>query len=96
MEEIVQSLVNLLESHVSLQGCNISCDCFYTSISLVNWFLQQDIIVVGTIMTNWAKCWFHKVYWEKEKGKVSITFYIVSTESAGKKNILEVMTMPPC
>ena len=34
MEEIVQSLVNLLEScqFADFQGCNISCDCFYTSI----------------------------------------------------------------
>ena len=36
-----------------------------------------------------------KVYWEKEKGKVSITFYIVNTKSVGMRNILVVKTMSP-
>ena len=38
-KEIVQSLVNFLKNHVNLQGRNISCDCFYTSILLANWYL---------------------------------------------------------
>ena len=36
-----------------------------------------------------------KVYWEKEKGKLVITSYVVNTKSAGKRNILVRSTMPP-
>ena len=83
-EEIVQSLVNFLESHDNLQGLNISCDRFYTSISLVNWCLLRNITMVGTILTNGKGVGSiksldsredlgSKVYWEKEKGKHSIT-----------------------
>ena len=50
MEEIVQSPVNFLESHLNLHRCNISCDWFYTPISLVNWCLQQTITTVDTVM----------------------------------------------
>lgn len=83
-EEIVQRLVNFLESHVNLQGRSISRDRFYTSVSLVNWCLLRNITMVGTILTNRKDVGSiksldsrgdlsSKIYWEKEKGKLSIT-----------------------
>ena len=105
-EEIVQSLVNFLESHVNLQGRNISCDRFYTSISLANRCLQQNITMISTIMTNRKgvgsielldsrEDLSSKVYWGKEKGKLSITSYVVNKKCAGKRNILILSAMPP-
>ena len=104
--ETVQSLVNFLESHVNLQERNISCDRFYTPISLANRCLQRNITMISTIMTNRKgvgsielldsrEDLSSKVYWGKEKGKLSITSYVVNTKCAGKRNILILSAMPP-
>ena len=82
-EEIVQSLVNVLESHVNLQGRNISCDRFCTSISLANRCLQRNITMISTIMTNRKgvgsielldsrEDLSSKVYWGKEKANSAL------------------------
>lgn len=36
-----------------------------------------------------------KLYWEKEKHKISITSYAVNAKSAGKRNIFVLSTVPP-
>ena len=104
-EEIVQHLVSFLESHVNINGRNISCDRFYKSLPLANWCLQHNITMVGTIMTNRKgvgeikslanrENLSTKVYWEKD-GIINITSYVVNTKSSGKRNILVLSTMPP-
>ena len=103
-EEIAKSLVNFLESHLNIQRRNISFDRFYISISLENWCLQQNITMRGTIMTNRKgggsiksldsrKNLSSKFYCEKEKGKLSITPYVVNTKLVGKRNIFVLSTM---
>jgi hypothetical protein len=104
---IVKSLVTQLLVSVDLQGRNITMDRLYTSVELLEWLLAKNITAVGTIMTN--KKGVHeaikttngrennsyKVFWEKEKGKMSIHSYVVKTKSTGMKNVLVLSTLPP-
>ena len=51
-DDIIKHLVSSLSGHANLEGRNISCDRFYTSIDIANWLLEKKKTVVGTIKTN--------------------------------------------
>ena len=62
--------------------------------------------VVGTIKTNRKGVGCLKkmddrennstlIYWEKEKGTMKITSYVVNTKSSGKRNVLVLATANP-
>lgn len=105
-DDIVKYLVTSLSDRVNTQGRNISCDRFYTSIELANWLLEKKMTIVGTINTNRKgvgeikimderESQSTKVYWEKEKGLISMTSYVVNTKSSGKRNVLVLSTVNP-
>ena len=45
----VKYLVNQTKKQVNFRGKNISTDRLYTSIECVNWLLDQNITIVGTV-----------------------------------------------
>ena len=82
------------------------CDRFYTSINIANWLLEKKMTVVGTIKTNrkgvgdlkkmdGREFQTTEVYWEKEKGAMTMTSYVVNTKSSGKRNMLVIPTANP-
>uniref|UniRef100_A0A2P2I3U3 PiggyBac transposable element-derived protein 3 n=1 Tax=Hirondellea gigas TaxID=1518452 RepID=A0A2P2I3U3_9CRUS len=104
---IVKSLVTQLLVSVDLQGRNITMDSVYTSVELLEWLLAKNITAVGMIKTNkkgvheaikttnGRECNSYKVFWEKEKGKMSIHSYVAKTKGTGMKNLLVLSTLPP-
>lgn len=77
--QIVQSLTNKLMNKLEMQGRNITMDRLYTSFELVEWMLDKNITVVGTLMSNRRgipseiksivnrENNSYKCFWEKEK-----------------------------
>lgn len=51
-DNIVKYLATSLKDHVNLQGRNISCNRFYTSLKLAKWLLDKKVTITGTIKTN--------------------------------------------
>ena len=105
-DDIIKHLVSNLSDHANLQGRNISCDRFYTSIDIANWLLEKKMAVVGPIKTNrkgvgdlkkmdGRERQTTKVYWEKEKGAMTMTSYVVNTKSSGKRSVLVLATANP-
>ena len=104
--DLVKYLVTSLTDQVNMQGCNISCDQFCTSIELTNWLLERKITIVGTIKTNSkGVSGLQKmdgrennstlIYWENDKGTMTKKFYVVNTSSSGKRNVLALATANP-
>ena len=52
MFEVVEKIVDPLESIVSLAGRNMSFDRLYTSIHLALWLYQKDFTSLGTMQIN--------------------------------------------
>ena len=86
-DDLVKCLVTNLTYQVNMQGCNMSCDRFYTSSELANWFLERKMKIVGTIKTNRKDVSDLKkidgrennstlTYWEKDKGTMIMTSYV--------------------
>ena len=81
-------------------------DRLYTSVSTATWLLSKNITCVGTLQTRRVGIpeeirstqnreeYSSKVFWEKEKGDMSITSYVVPS-SKGMKNVLVLSTMHP-
>jgi hypothetical protein len=49
---LVKYLVSSLTDKVDIQGRNISCDRFYSSIELANRLLEKKMTVVGTVKVS--------------------------------------------
>ena len=105
-DDLVKYLVASLTDQVNMQGCNISCDRFYTSMELANWLLERKMTIVGTIKTNRKGVGDVKkmdgrennstlIYWEKDKGTMTMTSYVMNTKSSGKRNVLILATTNP-
>ena len=105
-DDIVKYLVTSLIDQVNMQGRSISCDRYYTSIELANWLLDKKMTITGTIKTNRKGVGDlkkmdgrennrTKTYWEKEKGNMTMTSYVVNTKSSGKRNVLMLATTDP-
>ena len=83
-----------------LKGRNISLDNLYTSIPMTQKMLEKGVTVLGTMRHNRkglpkeissTKDREHlssKIWYEKEKGKLSLVSYVVNTKSKGKKNVV--------
>eukprot|EP00112_Aurelia_sp_Birch-Aquarium-sp1_P019687 Seg4924.2 transcript_id=Seg4924.2/GoldUCD/mRNA.D3Y31 product="PiggyBac transposable element-derived protein 2" protein_id=Seg4924.2/GoldUCD/D3Y31 len=106
-ENIVKHLIEKLQSSQNLQGRNISMDRLYTSYSLFQWLLSNNITAVGTLMSNrhgvpdelksaqgFAE-FESQVYWEQSEKKVVLSSYTVKTKSKGSKNVLIMSTIQP-
>ena len=90
----------------NLVGNNLTVDNFYTSLDLVKVCDEKKMTVLGTMRSN--RKGVHKemvntegrednstiVYFEKESGKISLTSYMVSTKSKGKKCVLLLSNYP--
>ena len=105
-DDIIKHLISSLSDHANLQGWNILCDRFYTSIDIANWLLEKKMTVVETIKTNrkgvgdlkkmdGREFQTTEVYWEKKKGTMTMTSYVVNTKSSGKRNMLVIPTANP-
>ena len=105
-DDIIKNLVSSLSNHANLQDRNISCDQFYTSIHIANWLLEKKMTAVGTIKTNrkgvgdltkmdGIESQTTEIYWEKEKGAMTMTSYVVNTKASGKRNVLVLATANP-
>ena len=106
VEEITLQLIDKYSDICEVQGRNLTTDNLYTPISLGKNLLNRGMTLVGTLRQN--RKGLHKemkdlegrevdstvTWWEKEKGKITITSYIVNRKSKGKKNILLLSTLP--
>ena len=105
-DNFIKTLVNGLDQAVCLQGRNISMDHLYTSVTIAQWLLSKDITCIGTIMSNHIGIpaelkqttgreeFSSLMFWEKKKGDLVLSFYVIST-SKGMKNILMLSTVQP-
>jgi hypothetical protein len=104
---LVTSLVEQLESHVSIKGRNITMDRLYSGLELFEWLLARNITAIGTIMLNrkgiprsltsleGRENKSYQAMWESTKEKLSLHSYAVNTKSKGKKNVMLLSSLPP-
>ena len=105
-ENYIKELVTKLGQAVVMQGRNISMDRLYTSVSVAKWLLTQKMTCVGAMLSRrvgipeevkTTKGWEEfstKMFWEKEKGDLVLTSYVVRS-SNGLKNELLLSTVQP-
>uniref|UniRef100_UPI00358F0E78 uncharacterized protein n=1 Tax=Myxine glutinosa TaxID=7769 RepID=UPI00358F0E78 len=106
-EEVVKYLINQMEEHRQLRGCNLTIDRLCTSLPLTEWLFEKGITVTGTIQTNrkglpqemkttdGREEHSYKVAWFRENKNASLHSYVVNTKSSGTKNVLLVTSMKP-
>ena len=102
-DEYTKGLVNNFQIYGTLQGRNISLDRYFTSVTLAEWCLERNIIIVGTLKS------YRKGVPKEMKGvadreekstafcysedeKTMLLLYI-DKKKKGKKNILALTTM---
>ena len=56
-DDIIKHLVSSFSDHTNLQGRNISCDRFYTSIDIANWLLEKKINGCWNNQDKPERCW---------------------------------------
>ena len=95
------------DSLIWLYCKSLSYDRLYTSISLVQWLLEQKIPTIGTIQANRKvipneikqvcnrDINSYKVCWYKPEKNINLNFFIVYSKTTGKRNILILSTMYP-
>ena len=95
-----------IEKQTKLAGRNISFDRLYTSIFLSVWLLDRKITSIGTLqhnrkgipvelkVTKGKEELSSEIYWEKSKGKITLSSYIVNT-SKGTKSVILLSTHEP-
>ena len=100
-------LVQNFQNYVDLQGRNISFDRLYTSVSLAQWLLSQNITCVGTLQSNRRgipneiknvaekERFSYQCFWESSENKLVLHSYVVPTKSSGKRNVLLLSTVQP-
>ena len=100
-------LVQNFQNYVDLQGRNISFDRLYTSVSLAQCFLSQNITCVGTLQSNRRgipneiknvaerERFSYECFWESSENKPVLHSYVVPTKSSGKRNVLLLSTVQP-
>ena len=47
-DNVAMYLVTNLGSNINIEGRNISCDRYYTSLDIANWLLEKNMTIVGT------------------------------------------------
>ena len=102
--EVVNKIIDCLESIVSLAGRNISFDRLYTSILLVLWLYQKNIFSLGIIQINrkgiptevkdikQREQLSSEIYWQKD-GFLSLYSYAVKPST--EKKVLMLSTPEP-
>ena len=107
VKETVKHLVQNFQNYVDLQGRNISFDHLYTSVSLAQWLLSQNITCVGTLQSNRRgipneiknvaerERFSYQCFWESSENKLVLHSYVVPTKSSGKRNVLLLSTVQP-
>ena len=100
-------LVQNFQNYVNLQGCNISFDRLYTSVSLTQWLLSQNITSVGTLQSNRRgmaneiknvaerERFSDQCFWESSENKLVLHSHVVPTKSSGKRNVLLLSAVQP-
>ena len=100
-------LVDKVREKQDLKGRNITTDNLYTSMPLAKKLLDLKISLEGTMRHNRKGLPIEvkslagrevnttEVWWKKEKGKITLTSYVVSSKSKGKKNVVVLSSMPP-
>ena len=95
-----------IEKQTKLAGRNISFDRLYTSTFLSVWLLDRKITSIGTLqhnrkgipvelkVTKGKEELSSEIYWEKSKGKMTLSSYIVNT-SKGTKSVILLSTHEP-
>ena len=48
-DKYTKYLVAEFNQYNSIQGCNISMNCYFTSVTFADWALQNNFIIVGTM-----------------------------------------------
>ena len=109
VQEVTLKLVDDYKNHGNkdIVGRNITTDNLYTSIPLAQEFLDRGVTLVGTVRSNRKgvpaaiKSLENRedksstVWWDKDRGKLSITSYVALTKSKGLKNIIILSSTPP-
>ena len=103
----MKRIVEGYEQHgYSLEGTNISMDCYYTSIPVAEWLYDKNITGIGTLNSNrkglpkeiketqgrGENSW---ISCESENGEVALNSYDVKTKSSGMRNVLLLQTENP-
>ena len=98
-----QNLVNEISNYSSIQGCNISLDRYFTSVSLAEWALEKKFTIVGTMrhdrkgipkelkfVNDREENSVLYVYHE-DKNVVLVSY--IDKKKSGKKNVIVLTTM---
>ena len=100
VDKITITVVDKVREQQDVQGRNLTFDNLYTSIPLAEKLLRRKITCLGTMRHNQKRLPKEVVskeggepnttviYWKKEKQKLTLTSYVVSTKSKGLKNIV--------
>ena len=82
-------------------------DRLYTCVEIVNWFLEKNITITGTVQkgrvgfseeifdTKNREVLSKTFYFEKDKKDLYLSSYTVQTKSNGKKNVVILSTTRP-
>ena len=102
-DEYTKYLVNEVSRHNSIQGCNISMDRYFTSVTLAEWALDRNFTIVGTmrhdrkgipkeleVMKNRDERSVLYVH-HGEKNIMLVSY--VDKKKSGKKNIIRLTTL---
>ena len=103
----MKRIVEGYEQHgYSLEGTNISMDCYYTSIPVTEWLYDKNITGIGTLNSNRKglpkeiketkgreeNSW---ISCKSDKGEVTLNSYVVKTKSSGMRNVFLLQTTNP-
>ena len=104
---LVKRIVEGYEQHgYSLEGTNISMDCYYTSIPLAQWLYDKNITCIGSLNSNRKglpkeiketrgreeNSW---ISCKSDKGEVTLNLYVMKAKSSGMRNVLLLQTTNP-
>ena len=102
-DEYTKYLVNEVSRHNSIQGCNISMNRYFTSVTLVEWTLDRNFTIVGTMrhdrkgIPKELKVMKNRdersvLYVHHGEKNIMLVSYIDKKKS-GKKNIIGLTTL---
>ena len=105
--EVTKHMVSKLQQYTTLKDRNISFDRLYTSLPLINYLLEKDIIAVGTLVssrkglpkefvkTAGRKEFSYEILWNADDVRMTLHSYVVKTKSTGLCNFLLLSTLEP-
>ena len=105
--EITKHMVSKLHRYTTLKGQNVSFHRLYTSLPLMNYLLEKDITIVGTLVSNrkglpkefvktaGRKEFSYEILWNADDVRITLYSYVVKTKLTGLCNVLLLSILEP-